>query len=446
LCPKLQALAKTDGTIDELLVNIPDPNNLFPRFLSLGRCGELSFEESDRSFLLDLAKEFGNSDLYSKIFPRTAESPALSDIVSRLAFSTDDLAWSSSDVDFIAEHFDRMTMPLFSQISFEFAHAILSSQKLTLETEDALYSLLSSRFEEDDCFYELLDLVRFEYLSPGTIDHFVSRSAEMFEHLSFGLWSSICGRLSLPVKPERPNLRIGGIGVQSFEFKQTRELQGIIAGLTARSGANVHDCGIVTVSTSSSGEGSLRDIVDFSSESGLTLHTNRDASGRRGSTPWICYDFGDRRVKPIGCAIVFSDSVAQSFDRLLHISVHISEDGSAWRLLGTHKEFRKNTLFYTFPLRPGFPLAPPGVRFVRLMMDFRPQFLPDDGVTFSVAAWELYGEVRMNPGEKLKSGDVSDRTISTQSRPTEPAPVPARIPSIDGGLPPELHGNWSSFV
>jgi hypothetical protein len=153
LCPKLQILAKTDSTVDEFYVHTSDPSNRFAAVLSLGRCGECPFEETDRVLLLGLRKEFGKTDLYSRILSTTRESPTLPDIISRRGCSGDDPIWRRSDIEFTAEHFDEMAETLFSQLSFELAQEILSNEKLKLASADALYDRLSSRFEEGEHFY-----------------------------------------------------------------------------------------------------------------------------------------------------------------------------------------------------------------------------------------------------------------------------------------------------
>jgi hypothetical protein len=427
ICPKLKNVEKCDPTMDELYVNTPDPNNRFGSLISLGHSGHFSFEEDDRRFLLDLLKEFDNRELYSTILSTTTTSGNLADIVTGLCFSFPESLSTETDVEFVAEHFDEMTVALFSQIPFEVAQGILSHPKLTLSSEDSLYNLLVSRFDDDERFYELLDLIEFEYLGSDTISDFVKRAPDTFEHLSFSVWSKICLRLSLPVKVSRPNPRVRGA---AESLAGTGGLDGIIASLTSRYGGNVHESGIVRVTASSSGGGSLSNIVDFSRAEGF--------STKHEPFPWICYDFGDQIVRPTGGVIVFQEQMPNDLAQVVRLIVRVSTDGSNWNRIGSAKVVAPGELNCRFDAGGGEG------RYVKLTLGRQGLFRSSERVVLSVSAWEIYGDVRS--GSTGGGENQLQRREEGQGEPAaglfgpRPAPTGFGVCSDGRPLPAELQG------
>jgi hypothetical protein len=138
LCPKLRDLTATDSTIGELSLEAADPNSGFDDFLALGRSGMASFAENDRPFLLCLAKELKNYQLYSQILSTITDSPTLLTSVSTIAFREEDC---HVELEFIATHFDEMMAGLFAELSFEVAFSVLSSPSLSIGSEDGLCAM-----------------------------------------------------------------------------------------------------------------------------------------------------------------------------------------------------------------------------------------------------------------------------------------------------------------
>ena len=99
------------------------------------------------------------------------------------------------------------------------------------------------------CLFEFL---YFEYLSEDRIKEFASFAREVvLGHLNAVMWDRICKRLvqSVPLKgnPRRvePEKKIG----DEFVYDASRPLDGIIAHLTRECGGNVHEKGVVGVSS-----------------------------------------------------------------------------------------------------------------------------------------------------------------------------------------------------
>jgi uncharacterized coiled-coil protein SlyX len=101
-----------------------------------------------------------------------------------------------------------------------------------------------------------------------------------------------------------------------FPLKQGRLLDGIISHLTWKHGGNVHDKGIVRISSMSvwSGAWAVRNAADLTSGSSF--------SSRNQPGQWICWDFREMRVRPTHYTII--SQFLKSW------VVESSLDGEAW--------------------------------------------------------------------------------------------------------------------
>jgi hypothetical protein len=83
----------------------------------------------------------------------------------------------------------------------------------------------------------------------------------------------------------------------NFPMREARSLDGIIAFVTNKHGGNVHETGIVTITAKSADdpEAGPKIIADLTSD--------LDFCAKNEPGQWICWDFGDRRVRPTNYTI-----------------------------------------------------------------------------------------------------------------------------------------------
>jgi hypothetical protein len=381
--------------------------------------------------------------------------------VARLTFCGDDFSSSKSDIEFVASHFDEMTASLFETLPLNLAEAILGEPGLQLQSEDDLYELIRSRFDENEGFFGLLDQVHFEYLSSSGLALFAERRFDIFGQLNPGIWDRFCGRFLQPAGRSVPNARVRDPDSSSFAPNWNGSFYGIIAGLTARYGGNVHEKGVVELSSDSSESGSLSRVVDFSNDGGF--------STKAGVHSWVCYDFKDRLVTPTGLSFLLAKEVVSLISCGDRLSFDVSLDGSYWAKLRrfTASDFsRMNHQLCLCSLTPGVREC----RFVRLRVVGTSVPIP-----LALIAWEIFGSVRLRrPDEPADSGrgpggvdqdqpaiPVGQATstfgrIARDQAPvpfgrgrlgfgrTEPAP-PFGIRSLRNEMPPEFDG-LASFL
>jgi hypothetical protein len=148
---------------------------------------------------------------------------------------------------------------------------------------------------------DLLRFVRFEYLSAECISDFFSALPDSIDR---HLWESISRRL------------ISGAGAE-FPLNEANSLEGIISYLTREHGGNVHDKGIVTITSKSVHDDpswAVRNVADLTSASWFC---SRNEPGQ-----WICWDFHEMRVRLTHYTV--------TTDWLKSWVVESSLDGEAW--------------------------------------------------------------------------------------------------------------------
>jgi hypothetical protein len=234
---------------------------------------------------------------------------------------------------------------------------VLERPSLQRETEDWLFEFATSQFESKPSFLCLLDFVRFEYRTKPAIDAFIMWTLDHFGtfELTNSLWRAITRRLSATANNSLPSprryrkLRYSG----TISPRDGFPLDGIIAHLARFYDGNVHERGVVNVSTSSAHSSGFdgRKAVEFDQQAYFQ-------SGQP-TNQWLCYDFKDRRIELTGYSIAaFPNYYLGSW------VVEGSEDGSEWVALderNNNDEANSGHPIATFTLDPGVPS-----RYIRL--------------------------------------------------------------------------------
>jgi hypothetical protein len=104
----------------------------------------------------------------------------------------------------VASHFYEFSVSDFDQLSASVLESILSDPSLVLQDEDSLFEIVHRRASEDLSYFGLLEFVRFEFLSDEAMKRAFEFISSAFESFTFGIWSSLRTRLTLPVKLPSP--------------------------------------------------------------------------------------------------------------------------------------------------------------------------------------------------------------------------------------------------
>jgi hypothetical protein len=109
-----------------------------------------------------------------------------------------------------------------------------------------------------------------------------------------------------------------------FPFLESKPLDGIISYLTRKHGGNVHDKGIVTITSESLGSYGVRYASDLNSGSSFC--------SKNGPGQWICWDFHELRIRPTHYTI--------KSEFMTSWVVESSMDGVNWTPIDRKKDHR----------------------------------------------------------------------------------------------------------
>jgi hypothetical protein len=281
LSPRVCLSHSIDQSIAEYVVEASNSNDQFKLFLSLGSGSTIPITKANLDFFLCLSREFGNSSVHDSLLEHF-DSPFLS---CQVPDSTTLDLFSEILIGRISSNFFALTPSELDAISVSVLFHILSHDLLKISTEDSLFFYISSRICSAPESLDLLRFVRFEYLSAECISDFLSALPDFIDR---HLWESISRRLIPQVPFISPSK---SLKKAEFPLQEAKTVQGIISYLTRKHGGNVHDKGIVTITSKSvSSDYDLRNAADFTSDWHF-LSTNEPGQ-------WVCWDFNEMGVRP----------------------------------------------------------------------------------------------------------------------------------------------------
>lgn len=297
-------------------------------------------------------------------------------------------------IDEIASHFDEIDEKYFFDMNEILLNSILSSQKLKIENEDSLLSvllnrrkyILSNQSNDDNQHQFYIEKIEFEYLSEDGIKNFLNEIE--FDEISFDVWSQIKKRLILPVQIKTNNNQRHKNQPKSvtYKYNSSNPFCGILDHLSKVSNGNIQKNNTVEITCSNLSCGQYYDIVDFQNEIGHT-HVAGNPSPR-----WLRIDFRTRKIQ-IDSYMIKSGHTNEEVDNKYYLKswkVEISSDGNKWDSVDERtnvSELNGNYKMHVFNLNK---ITDP-FRFIRIITD--QGNWTDDSHGFSIGKIELYGNI-----------------------------------------------------
>jgi hypothetical protein len=160
LSPRVCLSHSVDPSIAEYIVETRDLNDQFKLFMSLGSGSTIQVSEANLDFFVSLYRELSNQNLYISLIEHFANRF----ISSQNRDSTLDL-FSDELIGRISSKFYGLAWSELDAIPVSVLFHILSHNLLMISSEGELFSYLSSQLCSDPEYLDLLQFVRFEYLS-----------------------------------------------------------------------------------------------------------------------------------------------------------------------------------------------------------------------------------------------------------------------------------------
>jgi hypothetical protein len=166
-------------------------------------------------FVRAVCAELWNSELVDKTFKHdgTITTEELKAGMALLSRFEDNHGCGSQ---FVASHFYDFSVSDFDHLRPQALASILSNRALIVRHEDSIFEVVHRRASEDLSYFPLLEFVRFEFLTVDCMMQAFEFISSSFDSFTFGIWSSLRGRLTrfLTPAPESGRLHLPAIDSQ----------------------------------------------------------------------------------------------------------------------------------------------------------------------------------------------------------------------------------------
>jgi hypothetical protein len=360
-------MLESDSSVDEFVISAGDECG-FEILAKLLEGEIVEMNEGNCSSLDFLSVCLENEELSSKIakFRLGGEEVCKSNAISRLLMKIDHKTSAEEEVEFISSHFYEFNSEELGKLKTEELETILSSPSLRLTSEDLLLEVICELGDT-----ELVRYVESCNLSRGGIDKFVEViSGEDFV-FDVIVWSSICRRLVGNVASAKSSERFvesetkASAGIpesvkrnsEEFEFRNSA-FSGILSHLTHKFGGNVHEKGIVEIT--SSGDGGNNKPWQVANHGWNSYWISQNVPNS-----WICFDFKQNSVSLKNYTLKTNAGGPGGY-HLREWVIEGSNDGRNWELLDRRNTEELNGLSFVKTFNCSTENSSKFFRFLRL--------------------------------------------------------------------------------
>lgn len=186
LSAKVGRYHSDDPLLDHFSIHTADPNHVFGSLLDSARGSPLGLDPASIFFLADVVLDILED-------PLTLENAAVR-VETRTRFGH----IPTREIEYVAAHFSELSDSFLNSLSIDFLTEVLIPPSLRLQSEDHLYDFLSAHADSDVRYFDLLEHVCFEYLTPACVSRAVSFIQARLGDLTPPVWLSLSRRLLAP--------------------------------------------------------------------------------------------------------------------------------------------------------------------------------------------------------------------------------------------------------
>jgi hypothetical protein len=182
----------------------------------------------------------------------------LENVSGRIHLKFDAILEIKTKIEFLARNFVDCSMNFLISVDFNILCQNLSHPLLAVLSGDHLCEFVLSRIQRDESQVQLLEFIRFEFISSEILSKVLSYLEQVSPTLNCTIWNQITLRLKRTYE-ERPTskLHYARLAQVIVELDSLSPVLGIIDMLTKSCGGNVHDKGVLTVTPSAGGHAAM---------------------------------------------------------------------------------------------------------------------------------------------------------------------------------------------
>jgi hypothetical protein len=312
LSPRIARMLEVDPTFSTFVIDTKGGFSDLIRF----SCGEpLTIAPDNVEHLLYLCEQLENQELLQALHEyRSQQHPlTVSNVIPLAARKCKHRVDFDAECDFIATHLYEFTADHFRGHDPFVLELVLQNPYILLSGENKLFDMIVAL---GSSYRHLLKYVHLEFLDHYHRQDFIRmvRATDIDEIM----WASLSGAL-LTCHPEEHECDIPRFGRQIYVLSISDPFRGILARLSNECRGNVHERGVVRITSSGDGQGHPWQVTDPRWESHWW--------GCGSDTPWICFDFLEKTV----CLSDYSLRAAEiTFDYLRTWVLEGSNTGNDW--------------------------------------------------------------------------------------------------------------------
>lgn len=344
LSPIIRKYHETDESLNKFYINThkktksqeksnKNSPDYFLEILDLVKSDEQTISDSNRiDYYIDIFLSLGNETELCKFQPQFKETLNLNNVYERIQIMQrfysktqgKDLKFNiNKEIDFIASHFYEINKEELKNIDISIIELILSNDKIQLEDENSLLDFVIELYQKNEKNSNLFEYVDFSAVDQENIEEFVNTFD--LNDINLSIWKMICKRIiqtspSKKVNQLRYHKEIND-NVKVFELKSKNELNGIFKYLSDQTKGNIHDKGIINVTTNSLNiNHQPKNLVDL-------RNTDYFDTLKENGSKIVCFDFKNMKVKIKNYSI---RSIYNPSYTLKSWFLEISNDGNKW--------------------------------------------------------------------------------------------------------------------
>ena len=342
LSPKISSLRSSDALANRFVINTSDEKGLFHQVLSLtlGKSIDISDDAHDVGFFLSIAQELGNRSLLEHLLKVTRKGLTVETCVDRLKELASYGLACDEELEFIAAHFYEIDREKLKEIDLDLLNQILFSGSLVLESEDALYEFVADLFrtneDNQDACFRLFSAVWFECLSIENVTSFCAICGHFLHEMDSMMWEHLSKRLCHDVVVKETYLtRKRHINQGTvIAYTGNNSLNGIIRYLSNACGGNVHDKGVVEITSGPPASVSAKDAAKNVADVAVDSRFSSDDSPNQ----FVCYNFKNRTIIPTHYSIRSHYHGNPGNHNWKSWVIETSTDGNVWTEVDRHED------------------------------------------------------------------------------------------------------------
>ena len=354
LSPKISRLRSGDALSNRFVINTRDEKGLFSQVLALTLGKSLEIRDAcDAVFFLSVAEELENRSLCGDILKQRKKDLTVETCIDRLKELYSQGFECDEELEFIASHFCELEREKLKDLDLDLLEQIVFSDCLVLENEDALYEFLDDLFrtneDKQEACFRLFRALWFECLSVANVQGFCAICGQFLYEMDFTMWDHLSKRLCHDIVASQTESPPKRYNTRKIEYTGSNGLDGIISYLSKACGGNVHDKGVVDITSGPVyGPYAAKNVADLTVKS---MFDSEDSANQ-----FVCYNFKDKTIIPTHYSIrsEYQGPIGSFACRSLQSwVVETSSDGNVWTEVDRHEDNRDligNYITKTYPI------------------------------------------------------------------------------------------------